>query len=291
MFKKVIAVLLTAVILMGSFIPAVLADNGSNTGVSGLQGNSQGLFVQLEKAESSLTWFSDVLLSHGYEDWFMDNNTNGDYNYGVGNLQFIKVKITNNSDSNIVVDANNQLVLQFANKTGKELGLKLYEFSAYENINKFTRNYTFGSNLLTHRTIKKGGTWEVYGYTKWMDFSDLNCKIITMPTGNGIQVRLTENSNKGDSSNGFSTDRIRSVLKLYNEGDKDIDLDKIRIHYYFNMDGDLNKVAPKAEKVEGKVYNYESGRPNPYEYVITALPSVFINMGDYSTPKPIALWK
>jgi fibronectin type 3 domain-containing protein len=283
MFKKIMVILLTAVILIGSFIPAALADTGSSASQTGVQSSSQGITVQLEKAESWLTWFSDVLLGHGFEDWFRDNNTCSDYNYGIGNLQFIKVKITNNSDSNIVVDQNNQLVLQFTSKTGKELGLKLYEFAAYENINKYTRNYTFGSNLLTYRTIKKGGTWEIYGYTKWMNFSDLNCSILSRPAGNGIQVRLTESSNKGDGGT-YSTDRIHSVLKLYNEGDKDIDLDKIRIHYYFNMDGDLSKVAPKAEKVEGKVYNYEPDRSNPHEYVISTLPSVFINMGEFSTP-------
>ncbi len=286
MFKKALCVLLALIIMIGLMIPqTVLAESNSDNGGSNTQSDNQKLTVQLQKVDSILVWFANVILNHGYEDWFPDNNACSDYNYDNGIFQFIKVKITNTSDSAITLNSNNQLVLRFTNKSGKELGLKIYEFSAYRNIDKSNREYTFGSSLLSNRTIKSHGTWEIYGYVKWMNFSDLGCTIVRQPDENQIQVRLTEKSYPTNPSEFASKDRIHSVLKLYNEGNRDIDLDKIRIHYYFNMDGDLNKVAPKTEKVEGKIYNYQSGRSNPQEDVIQTLPSVFINMGEHSTPK------
>ncbi len=286
MFKKALCVLLALIIMIGLMIPqTVLAESNSDNGGSNTQSNDQKLTVQLQKVDSILVWFANVILKHGCEDWFPDNNSCSDYNYDNDIFQFIKVKITNTSDSVITINSNNQLVLRFTNKSGKELGLKIYEFSAYKNIDKSNREYAFGSSLLSSRSIKSHGTWEIYGYVKWMNFSDLGCTIVRQPNENKIQVRLTEKSYPTNSSEFSSKDRIHSVLKLYNEGNKDIDLDKIRIHYYFNMDGDLNKVAPKTEKVEGKIYNYQSNRSNPYEDVLQTLPSVFINMGEYSTPK------
>lgn len=93
-----------------------------------------------------------------------------------------------------------------------------------------------------------------------------------------FQVRLTDsNANKG------TTDRIHAVMKLYNEGNTAIDLSKVRVRYYFNLDGDPSKVAPNVQKAEGKVYNYQSDRSNPYEYVISRLPCSFVNMGQSST--------
>ncbi|AEY65107.1 PA14 domain-containing protein [Clostridium sp. BNL1100] len=286
MFKKALCVLMALIIMIGLMIPqTVQAESNADMGESSIQSDNQRLTVQLQRVDSILVWFANVILNHGYEDWFPDNNSCSDYNYDNGMFQFIKVKITNTSDSAITLNSNNQLVLRFTNKSGKELGLKIYEFSAYKNIDKSNREYTFGSSLLSNRTIKSHGTWEIYGYVKWMNFSDLGCTIVRQPDENKIQVRLTEKSYPTNPSEFASKDRIHSVLKLYNEGNKDIDLDKIRIHYYFNMDGDLNKVAPKTEKVEGKIYNYQSGRSNPQEDVIQTLPSVFINMGEYSTPK------
>ncbi|HEX2926801.1 MAG TPA: PA14 domain-containing protein [Ruminiclostridium sp.] len=286
MFKKTLCVLTAIFIFIGLVVPqTAIADSGSAGGQSSAQNGSQGVTVQMERVDSTSTWFTDVLLNHGYEDWFPDNNSCSDYSYSKGNLQFIKVKIINNSNSDITLNSNNQLVLTFKNKSGKELGLKLYEFSAYKNIDKSSREYTFGSSLLTNKTIKSKNSWEIYGYTKWMAFEDLSCSVARQPNGNSIQVRLTEKSYPGESSDGNSEDRIHAVLKLYNEGNNDIDLDKIRIHYYFNMDGDLNKVAPQTQKVEGKVYDYRPDQPNAHEYVINTLPSVFINMGQYTTPK------
>ncbi len=286
MFKKALCVLMALIIMIGLMVPqTVMAKSNADMGESNIQSDGQRLTVQLQKVDSILVWFANVILNHGYEDWFPDNNSCSDYNYDNGMFQFIKVKITNTSDSVITLNSNNQLVLRFTNKSGKELGLKLYEFSAYKNIDKSNREYTFGSSLLSNRTIKSHGTWEIYGYVKWMNFSDLGCTIVREPDENKIQVRLTEQSYPTNPSEFASKDRIHSVLKLYNEGKKNIDLDKIRIHYYFNMDGELNKVAPKTEKVEGKIYSYQSGRSNPQEDVIQTLPSVFINMGEYSTPK------
>lgn len=282
MFKKTLCILTAILLFISLVIPQnVLADSNSGSVQSAVQSGSQGLTVQMEKVDSIFEWFTNVLLGHGYEDWYPDNNTCKDYNYSNGNLRFIKVKITNNSTSNITLNSDNQLVLNFKNTSGKELGLKLYEFSAYRNIDKATREYTFGSSLLTSKTIKSGGTWEIYGYVKWMNFSDLSCNIVSQPDANNIQVRLTEKSYLSSDTK----DRIHSVMKLYNEGNTAIDLDKIRIHYYFNLDGDLNKIAPKAAKVEGKVYDYRSDQTNAHEDVIQTLPSVFINMGEYSTPK------
>ncbi len=286
MFKKALCVVLALILLIGVLVPqTVRAESNADMGDSNIQADNQRLTVQLERVDSILVWFADVILNHGHEDWFPDNNSCSDYNYDNGIFQFIKVKITNTSDSVITLNSNNQLVLRFTNESGKELGLKIYEFCAYRNIDKSNREYTFGSSLLSNRTIKSHGTWEIYGYVKWMNFSDLGCTIVRQPDENQIQVRLTEKSYPTNPSEFASKDRIYSVLKLYNEGNKDIDLDKIRIHYYFNMDGDLNKVAPKTEKVEGKIYNFQSGRSNPQEDVIQTLPSVFINMGEYSTPK------
>ncbi|EPR09954.1 PA14 domain-containing protein [Ruminiclostridium papyrosolvens] len=286
MFKKALCVLMALIIMIGLMIPQTIrAESNADMGESNIQSDNQRLTVQLQKVDSILVWFANVILNHGYEDWFPDNNSCSDYNYDNAIFQFIKVKITNTSDSVITLNSNNQLVLRFTNRSGKELGLKIYEFSAYRNIDKSNREYTFGSSLLSNRTIKSHGTWEFYGYVKWMNFSDLGCTIVRQPDENKIQVRLTEKSYPTNPSEFASKDRIHSVLKLYNEGNKDIDLDKIRIHYYFNMDGDLNKVAPKTEKVEGKIYNYQPDRSNPQEDVIQTLPSVFINMGEYSTPK------
>lgn len=274
------------IIMSGIMIPqTVRAESNIDNGGTNTQSDGQRLTVQIHRVDSTLFWFNNVISNHGYEDWFPDNNSCSDYNYNNGIFQFIKVKITNTSNSAITLNSNNQLVLRFTNKSGKELGLKLYEFSAYKNIDKSNREYTFGSSLLSNKTIKSSGTLEIYGYVKWMDFSELGCSIVRQPDENKIQVRLTEKSYPTNPSEFASKDRIHSVLKLYNEGNKVIDLDKIRIHYYFNMDGDLNKVAPKTEKVEGKIYNYQPDRTNPQEDVIQTLPSVFINMGEYSTPK------
>lgn len=271
MFKKIISTLILASLLISMFFPqTALADSSDSQ-----ETDFTGVTVRLEKVNS---WLGDWFGKHGYEDWFKDDKSCNDYNHSISNIQFIKVKIQNNSGADIVLDRNNQLVLQFSNSTGKELGLKLYDFVAYQNIDKATRNYTFGSKWFSYRKIKHGSSLEIYGYVKWMNFSDLKCTVVNQVKESNVKVRLTENSVNKDNP----TDRIHSVLKLYNEGTSAIDLNKIRIHYYFNMDGDLDKVAPKAEKVEGKVYNYQSDRSNPYEYVISTLPSAFINMDKYS---------
>lgn len=286
MFKKVLCGVMALIIMIGLLIPqTVLAVSNTDSGGVNVQSGGQSLTVELQKVDSMLVWFSDVILNHGYEDWYPDNNSCSDYNYKNSSIQFFKVKITNTGDSAINLNSNNQLVLGFKNNSGKELGLKMYEFSAYRNIDKSSREYSFGSSLLSNKTIKSHGTWEIYGYVKWMDFSDLDCSIVRQPEANKIQIRLTQQSYPTNTSEFDYRDRIHSVLKLYNEGTDKVDLNKVRIHYYLNMDGDLKKVAPKTEKVEGKIYNYQSDRTNPYEYVIQTLPSVFINMGEYSTTK------
>lgn len=279
MFKKIISILVLICMLFSLALPqtvhASTPESGTGTGVS----------VQLERVDSWLiTLILNLLSGHGFEDWFRDNNSCNDYDYRNPNFQVFKLKIKNESNADIVFDKNNQLVLQFTNTANKELGMKLFDFVAYENINKSTRKYTFGSSsLLTYKTLKKGQTWEIWGYTKWMNFSDLSCTIINQVKGNDIDVRLTsKNEIKGNQSDGYSTNTIDSVIKLYNEGNKEIDLDKIRIHYYFKMDGDLKKVAPAVDELYAEVNNYSSGVKDAKKDKITMLPYTFINMGQYS---------
>ncbi len=280
MVKKIISTLILICMLV-SLLPVGQAHADTTT-----NDPTPAVSIEVEKVNSWLSWLIDLITGHGYEDWFRDNNSCKDYNYSNSYFQIYKLKIKNISGSDIVLDGNNELILQFNNKSGKELGLKLYGFSSYQNINKSTRNYSFGSNSLGYKKISAGSTWELYGYTKWMNFSDLSYTIIKQPKANDVKVRLTEkNKNLGNPSDNYSVDRISSTLKLYNEGNTQLDLNKVRIHYYFKMDGDLAKVEPKAEKVEGKVYNYQADRSNPYEYVISKLPFAFINMGEYSNSK------
>ncbi len=274
MFKKILSVLILSCMLFSIVLPQdVMADTSGNSSESGVS-------VKLERVDS---WLISLLLSllsgHGFEDWFRDNNSCNDYNYSNPNFQIFKLKIKNESNADIVFDENNRLVLQFTNATGKELGMKLFDFVAYENIDKANRKYTFGSSSwFTYKTIKKGATWEIYGYTKWMNFSDLRCTVINQVKGNDIEVRLTaKNDSKGSPNDNYASSKIDSAMKLYNEGNKAIDLDKIRIHYYFKMDGDLNKVAPEVNKLGAKVYNKSAQSDE-----ISNLPYTFINMEQYS---------
>ncbi len=281
MVKKIISTIVLICLLISMFpIGAFSTDTVSN------DATSPAVTVQVEKVNSWLLWLIDLISGHGYEDWYRDNYSSKDYNYSNSYFQIIKVNIRNISDSDIIFDEDNQLVLQFKNNSGKELGLKMYGFTSYQNLDKSTRNYSFGSTGLAYKKLKKGETWELYGYTKWMNYSDLSCTILSQPQISGINVRLTERNNSlGNPADNYAVDRIGSSMKLYNEGDKELDLNKVRIHYYFNLDGDPTKVAPKAEKIEGKVYNYQAGRSNPYEYVINRLPYAFINMGEFASSK------
>ena len=97
-------------------------------------------------------------------------------------------------------------------------------------------------------------------------------------SSSNIKVRLTASSVVESGSH-----QITPRFSLYNEGTNSIDLSKIRIHYYFNLNAAENKAVPRSTKTFAKIYNKVAYRSNPEETSIDNLPFAFINMCEQKT--------